>query len=38
MHFQKSVKKADDRNIKSLKTLLKRKETAIFEAHFKNEI
>lgn len=38
MHFQKSVKKAASRNIKSLKTLLKRKETAIFESHFKNEI
>ncbi len=32
------MKKAQNPKIKSLKTLLKQKETAIFEAHFKNEI
>ncbi len=37
-HFQEWIKKAGIRNIKSLKTLLKQKETAIFESHFKNEI
>ena len=38
IHFQESLKKASIPNIKSVKTLLKRKETPIFESHFKNEI
>ncbi len=36
--FRQSEKKAQNPDIKSLKTLLKQKETPTFETHFKNEI